>query len=349
MELRHLENIVVEKAIIHVIDKSLPEPLYSQTLIETPEIVEDLIPQHIVKVLKNFDNYKGRFDEMTDGSEHPVRETISSILDENPYFVADTATLARAFYKAVCGIDNIENFDLLMAVISAEGEKMLAIMKLDYQMNYVHDVTYDNENVKIDIVSQHTGLPTSRQQLTNCAVIMMPGRYDYDMMVLNRKEKDDDGNLVDYFVEGFLGTQKYYDSTTKTIALGKCVEAWIRKSVKDDVAKAEECRNFLSTLLTEHAMVNVVDLVYKITDKNDEKDLLEERLATAGIAPGESFEIDKKWVEKKLKLKQFKTDTGFVLKAEKEFFSDKARFESIINGDGSMTYIIKNVRNIAAK
>ncbi|MEE7957427.1 nucleoid-associated protein, partial [Clostridioides difficile] len=66
------------------------------------------------------------------------------------------------------------------------------------------------------------------------------------------------------------------------------------------------------------------------------KDHIEEK----GI---ESFNIDKKWVEKNLKNRCIKTDTGFEIKGKMEYFEDFMKYGIRHNGNGTVDIVIKNV------
>lgn len=343
MELRYIEEVETLDAIVHIVDQSIGGVIQSKECIQVDEILNGFIPEHVTKVLGDYENQKAVFD-FTD-EENPVRACVGRIIAGGD-FVTETAFLAERLYKATEPVEGLEGFDVLFARIQAEDQVMLAILKLDYQTTYIHEVDYSEEGVRVGIVSQQTALPTMRQRLSNCAIILPPGEFDYDMLLLNRKGKDVEGNTIDYFMNRFFAASPYKDDTTKTIELKKTMEKWMRQTIKNDAVRAYENREVLHQALAESAVLNVDELVDQVTDSNDEKSKLEEKLELIGISPKDSFEVDVKWREKKLKQKQIKTDTGFVLKAEKDFFDDKMRFEVITNGDGTVTYVIKNVRNI---
>lgn len=63
----------------------------------------------------------------------------------------------------------------------------------------------------------------------------------------------------------------------------------------------------------------------------------------------QDFEVDKHWIESKMKVKELKTDTGLVIKGDYDLFKDSQRINMKKNGDGTIDYIIKNVRNIIEK
>ena len=56
-----------------------------------------------------------------------------------------------------------------------------------------------------------------------------------------------------------------------------------------------------------------------------------------------NFNIDKKWVEKKLKKRSIKTDNGFDIKGNLVDFEDPMKYSVRQNEDGTVDIVIKNV------
>ena len=71
--------------------------------------------------------------------------------------------------------------------------------------------------------------------------------------------------------------------------------------------------------------------------KESFRELIQER----GIES--NFNIDKKWVEKKLKKRSIKTDSGFDIKGNLEDFEDPMKYSVRQNQDGTVDLVIKNV------
>lgn len=57
----------------------------------------------------------------------------------------------------------------------------------------------------------------------------------------------------------------------------------------------------------------------------------------------EDFPIDKTWVEKKLKRRSIKTNTGFDIKGLLEDFEDPMKYTITQNPDGTVDIRIKNI------
>lgn len=346
MELRYIEEFNVEKAIVHIVMPGSSEPVFSEGPITSEEVTEDFLPGHIVKILGDFENMKAEFVRRSSGS---TWELVNQILEDDELFVENSKIIAKQAALATMNFEGIPSYGLIIAKLTTlnEGKKvpLIAILKADCHSTYAHNVVFEDEELKVEIVRSENTLPSGSQKVSNCAIIKAFDDTGYQMLVLNKKIRDEEGILVDYFVENFLGADYVMDDTSKTVKIKGMVEKWIRKTSKDEVAKGIESREILDKTIGDGMKVKVDDLVYAITDSNDEKETLQEVLSSGGISPGDEFQVDKRYLDKKMKSKQVKTNTGFTLRADREMFSDKNKFEIRYNGDGTVDYVIKSIRN----
>ena len=72
------------------------------------------------------------------------------------------------------------------------------------------------------------------------------------------------------------------------------------------------------------------------------KESFKEHMEDKGLE--ESFSIDKKWVEKKLKKRSIKTDNGFDIKGNLEDFEDPMKYSVRQNPDGTYRYSYKKCK-----
>ncbi|MDU8900913.1 nucleoid-associated protein, partial [Clostridioides difficile] len=88
--------------------------------------------------------------------------------------------------------------------------------------------------------------------------------------------------------------------------------------------------------------IDINDFVDKTIKDDKLKDSFKEYMEEKGL--DESFNIDKKWVEKNLKNRHIKTDNGFDIKGNLTDFEDPMKYTVRQNQNGSIDIIIKNVK-----
>ena len=122
----------------------------------------------------------------------------------------------------------------------------------------------------------------------------------------------------------------------------KILQNWITNALSDNIKKAEEVRSILNYTLKEKHEIDVNDFVENSIQDNELKQSFKEHMEDKGLE--ESFNIDKKWIEKKLKKRSIKTDNGFDIKGDLTDFEDPMKYSVRQNPDGSIDIVIKNVR-----
>ena len=112
-------------------------------------------------------------------------------------------------------------------------------------------------------------------------------------------------------------------------------------AISDDMKKAEDIRSMLNYTLKEKEEINVEEFVQNNIIDQDLKESFKEHMEDKGLT--ENFSVDKKWVEKKLKKRSIKTDTGFDIKGNLSDFEDAMKYSVRKNENGTFDIVIKNV------
>ncbi len=340
MDMRYLESVHVNNAVAHVLDKRLEEPLLGVEELELSEDLHEFFMKHILRGLRGDDAEKAVFV-----GEGALKLLIRRIFDEPEAFLECTQEMARRLFSIMKPMESINGGDLAVVKFHSGEARYLGILKLDYQKSYSHEIEYLNEQFNVKLVAQDTGLPLTHQKLSACAFIKEDTTDDsYDMLLTERSTAEEGPR---FFLNRFLGASRVLDKRDKTKLLRKTVEQWTRTNLKNDLDKALEVRGQLNEELLGSAFIDLEafsqDLFSHATDAREKFD---KKMEAVGLADGDKIEVDRLWVDNKMKNRAVKTDTGFTIRGEHEFFDDPARFEMRRNGDGSVDYVIKNVRNI---
>lgn len=350
--MRYIKDLLLEKVALHVIDTSGDEVVVGHKPLMVTQEVEEFVRKHIVKSLNSDETFSGRFlsDDTVTG------QVIKSLVEDHNEFMDASITLAERMFEVTRNTD-IPSGDLLFAQYVADEQRCFAVIKLDYQSYPTHHVFTEDEDVTTALVSNHVLLPKTGQGLKKCA-FFTKGNEGVDMIVLNKRQKIEDGN-EDYFVSQFLEAVLVKDDTVKTREFKATVEKWTQKNLSEQIEKATTVREMTNEALIDEDVINIeeyVDCVIDNINVNDDVEnidviakSLKEGLETQGYKADDEFYVDKVLVDKKMKTRQIKTDTGLVIKGDMELFNDAQRFAVRKNGDGTVDYIIKNVRAILEK
>ena len=342
--MREIEAIIIEKAIIHVLDKNADEPLLTDFTQEINEEIHEFLEKHIIKALRDEDNKTAKFRDGRSAVENACLE----IFQDNGNFVDISKKIALHLFKSMKENNNIPSSDLVVCMYSSQGDQYIGILKLDYKTSFIHNIEYCNDGFKISIMSQTIGLPGIGQRIQKCAFIKKPLEDNvFELIVLDKQafQKDTEADVAQFFLQKFLNCAIVIDNRDHTKLFKNVTEKWARKNLKNDIDVAQELREEMVESLKNGVDIDLQKFAGNIFGNDiDRKHKLLEYMVNEGLET-ESFEVDKKWVEKRMTKRTIKTDSGIEIKGDYEILQDPMKFQIQKNGDGSINLIVRNIKS----
>lgn len=322
--MRYIKDLLIEEVVLQVI---LSDEIEDSSLLKINENVEEFIRKHIIKSLNSKDTYKAVF--LKDSS---IKEYCQQMISSPKEFVEITTDMAKIYEETSRHLEE-PYCDLLFVKFLANEKRCFAVLKLDYRKSYNHHYTGGEFKLILDSM-----LPGTQTNLSKC--MFFTNGPEIEMLVINK----DDGEDCNYFVESFIEGVVIKDDVSKTRQVRKVFENWTRRNLCDQLKAATRSRLLFEEYLQNASVFKLDNLTQKLFEVEDIKESFKETMRNHGLH--KDFDIDKTWIEKK-KVKEIKTDTGLSIKADFDIFKDSQRFVTKNNGDGTIDYIIKGVRNVA--
>ena len=345
--MRYIKDILLEKAILHVIDVHADEPIISTRVLDITVDVEEFVRKHVIKALNDNETSSARF--LSDDVKACQR--VIDVIKNQDHFYQSSVLLAKKMFNVIKNTE-ITSGDMLFVQFVADEQRCFGILKLDYKNSFNHNISFDHENLLINLITQTIGLPGNAQQLKKCAFFSKGLGNTIEMIVLDKNEKIEDGK-ENYFTENFLECVLITDDTYKTRRLKPTIEKWVQKNLSEQIELASEIRATVNELLLSEETIDPIDMILKTNATPLVVESFREAVSDAGYKSNmfndNVFKVDKTFVEKSMKSKTLKTDTGVKIKGEYDFFKDTQRFLVKENSDGTVDYIIKGVRNVVEK
>jgi len=342
--MRYIKDIMLEAAFMHILDAGSDEVLISKKALTINEYSEEFIRKHIIKCLNDDETVKAR----------PFSDT-SYFVENAKLLIKDwnnlkdvSATFAETLFKSVKNTDLIP-CDFLMVQYIADEQRCFAILKLDHTERFKHDINFEGEDLVISLSSDEVALPNAGTQIRKAVFFTKAPEDTIDIIVINKREAADDGD-EDYFTK-WLDLVIVRDDTETTRKLRPNIERWTQKCLSDQIETAQQIRASVDSILLSDDTISidkVSDMLFPGDDTKEIKAMFTEDLRAAGI-PNQVINIDKTYIEKKMKKKIIKTDTGVSITNEFDFYKDSQKYIEKKNGDGTIDIILKNVRNIIVK
>ena len=331
--------MIIHKYIVHVLDRNSENPILNDYEGKNNLEVDKFFEKIINKVAKDDDLRKAVFKDYNDNL---VRKCCEQIIYDDSTFVDNSKEIASFLFDIMKKNEDIDSCDLALCLYSVKDEKYVGIIKLDYKKSYTHSIELLDDKFNIQIISNEIGIPdTGRQK--QAALIGVSGiNDDFHLRLLDRdSEKEENEEKKSRFINEFLNAEKIIDDKYSTKTFKTITDNWITNALANDIKKAEDVRSLLNYTLKEKEKVDIEQFVEHGIDEDHLKDSFKELMTERGIES--NFNIDKKWVEKKLKKRSIKTDNGFDIKGNLEDFEDPMKYTVKQNPDGTVDLIIKNV------
>jgi len=355
--LEYIKEVNINEAIIHVLDNNADEPILNEYALDLDEEKYNFLLKHIQKCLKDEDLKYGVFNE----ASSIVKDISQEYLNGENNLLVVSKKLATQMFTLMRSIGNIPSCDLIVVSFTTEYGPILGIFKMDYIKNYVHTIEFVDNKLGIDIVPQFTGLPGSSQRIQKCA-FLKPIRKEnsFDLMVIDKRSKikdssneqegtiENEGYGSNYFINDYLGCTIIDNERDVTKNFVKAAEKFTQNTFPENADKAEAVRCAIKRKLKEEDSIDVRELSQQMFPENhDTKEKFIEFISEQGIS--ENINLDKEWIDKKLKRVRLKIDKDIDLYVDEETYHDNKRFEIQRNGDGTINMVIKHVSNYVQK
>ncbi|MCJ0225694.1 nucleoid-associated protein [Clostridioides difficile] len=328
--------MIIHKFIIHVLDKNSDTPILNDFEGKVNQDIEAFFQKKISKVSRDNDIRAAIFN---DYSNNLIKNCCEQIIYDESSFLNNSKEIAAYLFDVMKINATLESCDLAICLFSEKDEKKVAILKLDYNKSYTHSISFEDDKFNIQMSANEVNIQETKT-VKIAALVGLSGINDeYHIKVLDKDAEKEESNSK--FVTEFLNATKVKDDKYKTKKFKNTAENWIANALSNDIKQAEDVRSILNYTLKEKHEIDINDFVDKTIKDDRLKNSFKEHMEEKGLDEG--FNIDKKWVEKKFKKRNIKTDNGFEIKGNLTDFEDPMKYSVRQNQDGSIDIIIKNV------
>jgi len=225
--------VSVDEVILHIVDppggnrrseKEARKLRLSQTPLppSSDQRVFSYFRGHIENALKDDNLRAARFvasaaEQVADEAAPSLRQTIDGLIDAPQSLVAASGILAKKLYDVMEPRGQISAGDLAVCLCQGRGgdgdwSRFVALLKIDSTVGFPQVERHEGGKtyVTVDVASEAVEvLPTTRQKLQKTALVRprASGAVGYDMLLLDRQNRDQPGHVARFFVDDFLGAE----------------------------------------------------------------------------------------------------------------------------------------------
>ena len=349
------DDIVIRKAILHILDTNRGECILSNTLLDPGPDLHDFIRNHIYKIVSSDDTKNCEFN--------PEASPIYSILEtwdesDEASFIETSQAIANKLYIAMGEGLDIPAADLLFVTFQAEGTIYLALLKMNYKESYTHEITAsDSEDTNLNsndsnipvintgIVKSRALLPSATSRIPEAVIINLS---DYHIKLLE-KRYEINGEKAYYLSENFLICHTNIPPKKKLNILTRVINNITNKYDGADLKTKMDTKSALQKEYVDRKSFDVEEIGNKLFGKSPEKKSeFDEKMEQYDLQY-DNFTVTNENTVKKLEKQVMVTDSGIEISIPMETYNKLANFEVQTDVTGKSTIIIRNIDNLVLK
>ena len=328
--------IVVEQAILHILDFQSGKTVYSDELLELTDSIETFLHKHIEKSLKSQDAHAGEFYE-----DSLCKQQVQEYLSDAKDFISISKEFAHTLEEALVHTEEMRSVDVIVADIRVEEVRKLAIFQCTSQMGYTHQAVSTEQGTRNEIVAQFAMMPGLAQRMEEFAFI------DLENMAISfvGKKYKLDGSPVYIFPEVLLECRKASSPKETIKNISKTAQKVAETFGQDAVATEAAVKSYIAEKAQETELLDPVEAGREIfRDQPSMQASYEEHLQETGVT--EPVRVDPEMTVKRMERHRLKTDTGIELTIPTDYFDNTEFIEFHNNEDGTLSIMLKHISNI---
>ncbi|MEL7571011.1 MAG: nucleoid-associated protein [Eubacteriaceae bacterium] len=333
-----MEEITIEKAILHILDTNVGAPVLSDRVLPFDESV-DFFKKHMERVLGDSEVKECIFE---DGS-NPVKELITSIDSDN--FIINTQQLSSALYGFMTSNVDIPAADVLFTIFRHKNAKFLGMIKFNYKEAYTHSLYNIEGNTATSVMKHKALLANETQKVDECIFVNLN-----DHTIKIKEKKYEINGQKDYYLSNlFMRTQPARSYKEQYRLVEKSAEQIVKKYYEGDSLKQAEVKMAIKNNVDKNLEIDIDDLSKEaFYDSPDMQNQYKQELSQKGFTE-KKIKINQQIYNDLEKNHKIITDIGIKMEIPSDLMKDKNKVEFFVNQDGSMSILIKNINEVKSK
>ena len=331
-----LEKITIYKAIIHTLNKEENDPRISSFEIDREEEPVHSILQNQLEKIMNSNQMKWA----SFGEDKEVEELLAELDKDLSIFVEVTQDIACMIHRKINKYqDHLPSCDMAFILFEMEDVMYFAGVKINHKDFYVRETeSFPAGDLHTIRKSNDLFIPT-RLSVEEGFIVHL--KY-FDIALLDKEYKVE-GEKLGFFGDLIFNLDKGMSEKEKLQSFNQINKRLQEKFIGEDLEQRAQIKKAISDTLAETGKLDVRLALEKAFDeKNEIKGIYQEALGRARL-DHEKIEIDNNAARKKFDIQKITTNSGIEISIPVEFYEDESKLEIISNGDGTITFIIKNI------
>lgn len=319
------------------------EPTISNYDIEQDDdITLTFIENTIYNFYESKDMKWSYFIEDEDNCSKAYKHIIS--LHENPAeFKIKSKEIIREYFKIIKDNITVPSGNMITVLFNMENTLYLGMFKYNHKTMFVSKIENINDTKNVTI-SRKTSLFTGNKYKADEGFIV--NLTNLDIAVIDKKYEINSDKL-NILQDVILLLKSERSEKEKLDIFNKVTKNLETKYIGDDIEKKAKIKKAVKDTVLDEGVLNVDSVMEKAFGQTEQlKQIYENTLEKSGIAKSEKIEIPNRLLKTKFQRQKITTESGIEINVPIDYYGDESKIEFLPDDNGTISIIIKNVRNL---
>lgn len=265
-----------------------------------------------------------------------IRENLSSFKEKSKEIINEYFNLIKDNIGVASG-------NIIVSLFEMDSLPYLAMFKYNHKTMLVSNVERLNDTNNITI-SQRTSLFTSNKcKADEGFIINLPA---LDIAIIDKKYEINSEKLF-ILQDVILLLKSERSEKEKLDVFNKVTKNLEEKYIGDDIEKKAKIKKAVKDCVLDDGTVRVDYIMEKAFDDAEQlKNIYESTLEKSGISKTESITVPDRVLKSKFQRQKITTETGIEINVPIDYYGDDSKIQFIPDENGTLSIVIKNVKNI---
>ena len=336
-----INEIKIEKTILHILDPSIGMPVLSEEEHPHDGEINEFISLHIENILNDINTKRSSFI----GQNNQAKNICMDIVNDRDSFIENTKAFSTMMYNLIEANVSIPPCDLICSLFQGDDKKYLGFFIFNYKVSYIHYVEEMDNGRLNTVVKQATTLPNTNQKLDQFFIVNLD-----DFSILLKEKKYEINEEKDYYLSKYLlKSEDILSDKAKMDIVSKVSKKIVKDYYDDDIAKHAEIKSVMVESVEDTDSIDVEEVKKKVfKDNMDVQRIYDEEVIRKGLSD-KTIEVNENLSKKISKTQKLVMDNGIEIKIPIEYLKGDEKIEFLNNPDGSISVLLKDIRDIKGK
>lgn len=328
--------VVIDKAILHILDLNSGVTLYSDELLTVEDSIETFLIKHIEKSWGSQEAKPGTFYE-----DSALKKNLTEYLAGTLDFVELSKTIAHTLENAIAHAEEMASADIIVADVRIDDVRQIVVFKSNSHIGYIHQVNQTETGIKNEIINHYSIMPNLTQKMDEFAFIAT----DTQAISVSARRYTIDGNMIYIFPEVLLECSLAPSPKEAMKSLSKTAAKVAESYGQDQVAVEAAVKNYVTENMQRGDELDLAEAGKEIFPEAPAMQAdFDNAIKEAGFT--EPVKMDQEATLKKVCKHKLKTDTGIELSIPADYFNSTEYVEFNNSEDGTLSITLKHINNI---